>query len=173
MKKTLYAACLSAMICGTAQAQPQSQTTGNGSSLMLLNGPILSFPRHDSLYDYGGIPLGEAIPYQFEIMNAGNVALLIAGMKCESPNVTCKWPDKPVKPGKKAYVTVTYTAKGDIGSFVHDILLTTNAMPAPHPYIRIKGAIIPAGSGYVPPKKDQKNNVTIEVKNSDAVPGMR
>ena len=163
MKKTVYFACLLSLLCGRAFAQPQTQSLAERNAIASLNGPVIVFVNHDSLYDYGGIPLGESIPYQVEIVNGGNVPLIIAGMKCESANVKCKWPNKPLKPGKKAYITVTYTAKGDIGSFDHPIFVTSNATPGPVPYLRIKGAITPAGSSYSPTKKEPKNGVSVMV----------
>jgi len=172
MKKTIYAICLLSICCGSTFGQTPNQSLAERNTIGPVNGPTLVFPRHDQVYDFGGIPLGESIPYQFEITNSGNVPLIVAGMKCESTNVKCKWPDKPVKPGKKAYLTVTYTARGDVGSFKNDILITTNAAPAPYPFIKISGAIIPAGSSYAPAaKKESKNGVSIEVKNTDALPG--
>ncbi len=165
MKKAIYTACI-LLLCGCKLfAQAQNPTSAN--SIASVNRPGISFVNHDQVHDFGGIPLGESIPYQFEIVNDGNVPLIIAGMKCESAKVKCKWPDKPVKPGKKAYLTVTYTAKGDVGSFQHDILLTTNAAPGAYPFIKISGAVTPAGSSYTPAKKEPKNGVSVMVHGED------
>ena len=169
MRKVIYTAFLLSMVSGKAFAQTQNLNEGSG--IANINHPALVFVRHDQVYDFGGIPLGESIPYQFEITNGGTVPLIIAGMKCESANVKCKWPDKPVKPGKKAYLTVTYTARGDVGSFQHNILITTNAAPSASPFIKISGAITPAGSSYSPAAKDSKNKVNVILKNTDELPG--
>ena len=162
MKTTIYATSL-LFLCGTANAQQGAQ---NGMSS--LNGPVLVFANHDSVYDFGGIPKGTSVDYEFEIRNAGNVPLIIGGMKCASPDVKCKGPVKPIKPGKKGFITVTYTANGDEGSFRPiDISITSNAMISETPVIRITGAIIPASSPYTPSPKTPNKGVHVK---AEAVP---
>jgi len=146
MKKIFTLVSVAFLFCVSAHAQDQLPLT----TVVMGNGPKLVFVNRDSVYDFGGIPLGAAIDYQFEIMNAGNVPLIIANMKCETGNVHCKWPPKSLKPGKKGMITVTYTAHGDEGSFKHDIFITSNATPTPYPFIHITGAITPAGGSYMP-----------------------
>ncbi len=140
---------LSLSLHAAAQA-PMSVTTG-------INGPQLTFVNNDMSYDFGGIPKGESVPYVFEIKNAGNVPLIISGMKCESGNVQCKWPAKPLKPGKKGYITVTYNAHGDEGSFKTQIFISSNATDSAYAFLHITGAIIPASSPYQPSNSGSKS----------------
>src|SRR4051812_37748045 len=107
--------------------------------------PQLLFVNNDTVYDFGGIPLGAFIEYQFEIRNTGDAPLIITNVKSESGNIKCKWPGKLLKPGKKSFISVTYTANGEQGSFNNDIYITSNATESPYPFIHVSGAIIPAG----------------------------
>ena len=143
MGKVYNLVCLFSLLCGSVYAhEPISPDT--------ITGPRLVFVNNDTLYDFGGIPKGAFVEYQFEIMNTGNSPLIISGMACESANVKCKWPGKPLKPGKKSFITVTYTANGDEGSFKNDIYITSNATESPYPFLHVFGAVIPDGGSFIP-----------------------
>jgi uncharacterized protein DUF1573 len=134
----------SLFFCQLQARQPVPQDTAKTTAAQIV------FVNDDTVYDFGGIPKGAFVEYQFEIKNTGGSPLVITGMKCESANVKCKWPGKPVKPGRKNFITITYTANTDEGSFSNDIFITSNATESPYPFIRISGAITPEGSSMIP-----------------------
>jgi len=146
MKKSFVFICLSFLFFGTVYAQDQPALTAGA----VVTAPQLTFINNDTSYDFGGIPIGVVIDNQFEIRNTGTAPLIITAMKCESANISCKWPGKSIKPGKKGLITVSFAAHGDEGSFTNDIYITSNATTDPYPYIHIRGAIIPSGGSYIP-----------------------
>ncbi len=151
MKKVFNSALLLLLLSGSVYAQDQPALTGNA-----IVKPQLTFVNNDTAYDFGGIPRGESLPYVFEIKNTGDAPLLISGMTCESRNVQCKWPAKAVKPGKKGYITVTYSARDDEGSFKTNVFIASNATDTAYAFLHIIGAIIPASSPYQPSSSGSK-----------------
>ena len=146
MRKIFYLTFLFSLFCCRLYAWQQvlQDTAQNPGS------PQLTFVNNDTVYDFGGIPKGAFVEYQFEIRNTGGAPLIISAMKCESANVKCKWPSKPLKPGKKAFVSVIYTANTDEGSFREDIFVASNTTENPYPFIHISGAIVHEGSPMIP-----------------------
>jgi hypothetical protein len=149
MKKHFAIICLFFLSLGKVFAQEQAAPAA-------ATAPQITFINQDTVYDFGGIPIGTVIENQFEIRNTGNVPLVITGMTCESANLKCKWPAKSIKPGKKGLITLSYSAHGDEGSFKDDVYITSNATHSPYPFIHITGAIIPAGGSYIPSSTPSK-----------------
>jgi len=110
------------------------------------------FVNSDSVFDIGGLPAGTSMEFHFIIKNVGNAPLEISDMKSDGKNIVCDWP-RHLKPGKKATITLTYNAHGDNGSFKNEVYFTSNATPAPYPYLHISGAIIPEKGSYTPSSK--------------------
>ena len=148
MKKGFAFVCLFFLFLGNVLAQDQAAPVAAAPRLTFING--------DTSYDFGGIPIGSVIENQFEIRNTGTAPLVIKGMTSESANITCKWPAKSIKPGKKGLITLSYTARGDEGSFKDDVFIASNATASPYPFIHITGAIIPAGGAYIPSSTPSK-----------------
>jgi len=107
------------------------------------------FINKDSVYDFGAIAEGETPAYQFQFKNTGSEPLSITGIKSESPDLKFKWPGKPVKPGKKGMIIVTYSPRDQsvTGSFKSDVLVTSNATANPYPFIHVSGTVVPAKGG--------------------------
>ena len=118
---------------------------------------VIRFVNKDSIYDFGPIVSGDQPVYEFKIENTGNTALIITGMKSETGDFKFNWPGKPLKPHKKARISVTYSPKGlkNPGSFKSDIFITSNATQQPYPFIRVSGAIVlPHGAPMPSPPHD-------------------
>jgi hypothetical protein len=141
MKKILLFLLLSPLFCGHIQAQDMA---------------TIRFVNKDSLYDFGSIKTGEQPRYEFEIKNAGDAALTITEIKSENSNLKFEWPEKPVKPHKKAIISVTYNPKVLIttGSFSSDVLVTSNATQRPYPFIHVSGTVVPSHNAKVTPPSD-------------------
>ena len=114
------------------------------------NGSPLQFTFHDNIYDFGGIEKYATASYKFQFKNSGSTPLVIADIH-SSPNyakgpeykLQINWPKKPIKPGKKAVVTVTFISVADIGSFENDIYITSNATTPNYRLLKISGAVTP------------------------------
>lgn len=79
------------------------------------------------LHDFGTIKEdGGPVSCTFEVINTGNTPLLIldalASCGCTRP----EFPTKPIKPGKKAKIKVTYSPLGRPGAFRKTVKVKTN-----------------------------------------------
>lgn len=76
-------------------------------------------------YDFGIIPQGRPVTYDFRLTNTGKEPLLIAGVTASCGCTTPKWSADPVLPGQKSTITVGYNAAGE-GIFEKSVTITYN-----------------------------------------------
>lgn len=78
--------------------------------------PGISFTQ--TTHDFGVIPEnGGSVTTTFEFTNPGDGPLLILNASASCGCTRPEYPRKPVKPGKKDKITVTYNPKGRPGEF--------------------------------------------------------
>jgi hypothetical protein len=137
VKKILAFLLLFSLFCAAAPAQ---------------NMAVIGFVNKDSIYDFGPIKTGDEPLYEFEIKNTGDIPLIITGIKSKNGHIKFEWPEKAVKPNKKALISVTYNPKDPsvTGSFSSDVFITSNATPQPYPFIHISGIVIPSQAAQAP-----------------------
>lgn len=124
MKRILFALMAVMLLQVNAWAQPEA-----------------SF--NESTYDFGTIKESKgAVKHTFEFKNIGNKPLIIidavASCGCTKPSFTAK----PIKPGKKGKVEVTFNPTGRAGTFRKTIKVRTNC-PDKVSTLTITGSIIP------------------------------
>lgn len=94
-------------------------------------------------YDFGTIKESKgSVKHTFEFKNTGDKPLIIvdavASCGCTKPSYTAK----PIKPGKKGKVEVTFNPRGRAGTFRKTIKVKTNC-PDKVSTLTITGSIIP------------------------------
>ena len=97
----------------------------------------------ESTYDFGTIKESKGqVKHTFEFTNTGDTPLLIldavASCGCTRPSYTAK----PVKPGKKGKIEVTFNPTGRAGAF-HKTIKVKNNSPEKVISLVITGTIIP------------------------------
>ena len=95
------------------------------------------------VYDFGTIKESKGqVKHTFEFTNTGNTPLLVldavASCGCTRPSYTAK----PVKPGKKGKIEVTFSPAGRAGTFRKTIKVKNNS-PEKVISLVITGTIIP------------------------------
>ncbi|MBR5639955.1 MAG: DUF1573 domain-containing protein [Muribaculaceae bacterium] len=95
------------------------------------------------IHDFGTIKESKgAVKYTFEFKNTGDKPLIIvdavASCGCTRPSFTAK----PIKPGKKGKVEVTFSPIGRAGTFRKTVKVKTNC-PEKVSTLTITGTIIP------------------------------
>ena len=107
--------------------------------------PGISFTQ--TTHDFGVIPEnGGSVTTTFEFTNPGDGPLLIINASA-SCGCTCpEYPRKPVKPGKKDKITVTYNPKGRPGEFTKNVTVRTNVKGKKKVVLKIKGNVTPASN---------------------------
>lgn len=101
-----------------------------------------TFPK--KMHDFGIIKEAKgAVSTQFEFINTGNKPLIIveavASCGCTRP----EYPRRPIAPGKKGKIKVTYSPIGRPGAFRKDIKVKTNGREG-RTTLFIEGTTIPA-----------------------------
>jgi hypothetical protein len=102
----------------------------------------------DKVFDFGGVGTSSSVTQQIEIVNSGDKPLTITKVYCAYHNtldpesyVSFSWTKKPIKPGKRGSISITYKAMSDIGSFKDEIAVETGDSGQARFYLT--GAIVP------------------------------
>lgn len=103
-----------------------------------------SFP--ELVYDFGTVKSsGKAVVHEFtmEVTGTSPVAILTATASCGC--TTPEYPKKPVKPGEKATVKVTFSPKGQKGELEKDVRLRLRNGDGKSEQVtlRLRGTVIP------------------------------
>ncbi len=107
--------------------------------------PGISFTQ--TTHDFGVIPEnGGSVTTTFEFTNPGDGPLLILNASASCGCTRPEYPRKPVKPGKKDKITVTYNPKGRPGEFTKNVTVRTNVKGKKKVVLKIKGNVTPASN---------------------------
>ena len=106
-----------------------------------------TFPEQK--YDFGQIREDKGpVTHTFELVNTGNKPLLIVEAVASCGCTTPKYSTKPIKPGKKGTIEVTYSPIGRPGAFIKTIRVKTTGREKVT-ILTIEGVTIPK------PKKEE------------------
>lgn len=143
MKKLLFALALTA---GAYGVQAQTPATPNK------NAPKFEFIGGET-HDFGTIPEGPAVTYEFKFKNAGKEPLIIQNVTASCGCTTPSFSKDPVMPGKTGSITVQYNTQGRPTPFTKTVFIQSNAQtPAGKDRyeIYIKGNVTPAAQSSAP-----------------------
>ena len=95
------------------------------------------------LHDFGVIKeQGGPVTTEFEFINTGKKPLIIIDATASCGCTRPEYPTKPIKPGKKGKVKVTYSPLGRPGAFRKTVKVRTNGDPKTATLI-IQGTVTP------------------------------
>ena len=134
MKKILIAT-MAAVICsllafGVADAKKKN---ADGT-------PSIKFD--ETVWDFGTIREDRPASHDFEFVNEGTGNLVIVDATAECGCTRPEFPDKPIAPGKKGKVKVTFNPTGRPGSFEKTVTVKTNGSPR-KARLKIRGVVVP------------------------------
>lgn len=89
--------------------------------------PSIKF--EEQVWDFGVIKNDRPASHDFEFTNVGDGNLVIVDATAECGCTKPEYSEKPVVPGKKGKVKVTYNPVGRPGSFEKTVTLKTNGDP--------------------------------------------
>ena len=92
-------------------------------------GPLPELSFETLRYNFGDIIQGETVSHQFVFTNTGEGDLIISNAKGSCGCTVPKWPKKPIAPGEKAEIKVTFNSSGREGKQKKTVTLVTNAIP--------------------------------------------
>lgn len=88
--------------------------------------PLLVFEVAN--HDFGRIEAGEVVSYDFVFENAGGAALHIEQVKVSCGCTVSEYSDKPVRPGEKGFIRVTFNSAGKLGPQEKTITVYSDAI---------------------------------------------
>lgn len=97
---------------------------------------------NEKVWDFGTIKNDRPAEHDFEFVNDGDGNLVIIKATAECGCTRPEFPDKPVAPGKKGKIKVTYNPIGRPGSFEKTVKVVTNGKPKTV-YLKIRGTVMP------------------------------
>lgn len=96
----------------------------------------------ETIWDFGVIPMDKPATHNFEFTNEGDGNLVIIDATAECGCTRPEVPQKPVAPGKKGKVKVSFNPTGRPGSFEKTITVKTNGSPK-KVRLKIRGTVQP------------------------------
>ena len=128
--KKLFILCMAMIaVCGIAMAKK----TANGTSAIKFT---------EQVWDFGTIRQDKPATHDFEFINDGDGNLVIVDATAECGCTKPEFSDKPIAPGKKSKVKVTYNPMGRPGSFEKTVTVRTNGTPK-KVRLKIRGTVKP------------------------------
>lgn len=98
-------------------------------------------------HDFGNIPQGRPVYYNFEIVNTGAMPLKLDDVHASCGCTTPEWSHEPIAPGSAAQIKVGYNAAAE-NSFEKFITITYNSNQTKQ--LKIKGIVWKAPEGAAP-----------------------
>ena len=93
--------------------------------------------------DMGQVKEGEKVSLVYEVMNTGEADLLLQEVRPSCGCTTPKYEKKPVRPGKKGTIEVSFDTKGRPGKQRKTVMVVTNTEP-PNTVLTFTCEVIPA-----------------------------
>lgn len=112
-------------------------------TLIIMAVSIVAQPRFTSnteMYNFGQIGWKHPVTAQYIITNTGNRPLVLTEVEPDCACTVAQWTQKPIAPGKKGTVEVTFDAKA-LGHFQKSVAIYTNEQSNPV-YLRFNGEVV-------------------------------
>ncbi|MEO7529913.1 MAG: DUF1573 domain-containing protein, partial [Sediminibacterium sp.] len=97
----------------------------------------MSFKEPDFTHDFGAIPQGTPVNYNFVFTNTGKAPLVLTSATGSCGCTVAEWPKEAIAPGKTGVIKVTYNAASP-NTFDRTVTLASNANPV---VLHIKGDV--------------------------------
>ncbi len=122
------------------------------------------FKFNEESHDFGTVPEGPEVKYDFEFTNIGKEPLVLQNVRASCGCTTPVWSKEPIMPGQKSKITAVYHTQGRPGNFSKTITVTSNAKGGDK-LLYIKGVVEKAPSTVAPEKAPNLINEIQEHKN--------
>jgi len=94
-------------------------------------------------HNFGQVTEGEKVVYVYEVTNTGKADLVLLSVRASCGCTTPKYDKKPIRPGKKGHIEVSFDTKGRPGKQRKSISIVTNTVP-PNTVLYLSGEVLPA-----------------------------
>jgi hypothetical protein len=107
-------------------------------------GAEAEFKFEEETHDFGKIPQGKPVSYEFKFTNTGETPLIITAADPSCGCTVPKFSNVPVKKGETGVISVGFNAAA-VGTFTKTITVKSNAK-TPVKYLYIKGEVVSTSS---------------------------
>jgi hypothetical protein len=109
------------------------------TALTAMTVAIAEFKFTEETHDFGKIPQGKPVTYEFKFVNTGDSPLIISNVEATCGCTVPTYSNTPVQKGETGVITATFNALA-VGSFTKTITVKSNAK-TPFKYLYIKGEV--------------------------------
>ena len=129
MKRTLFIASLAAItLASCSSATDRIKPIGEASTNSMLDAlPVINF--EEEFHDFGEVQEGDVVEHTFVFTNEGDGPLIISNAEGSCGCTVPDWPRRPIAPGQKGQIKVSFNSTGRAGRQDKRVTLTTNAVP--------------------------------------------
>ncbi len=103
------------------------------------------FKFESETHDFGKIPMGKPVTFDFKYTNVGEEPLIISKAEASCGCTVPKYTSTPIKKGETGVISVTFNAAAGPSAFSKAVTLTSNAK-TPVKVLYIKGETVAATS---------------------------
>jgi hypothetical protein len=114
------------------------------TALTAMTVAIAEFKFTEETHDFGKIPQGKPVTYEFKFVNTGDSPLIISNVEATCGCTVPTYSNTPVQKGETGVITATFNALA-VGSFTKTITVKSNAK-TPVKYLYIKGEVVSTSS---------------------------
>lgn len=125
----------------------QNEHNNNGVPAQQTTPPEEVLKLKETEHDFGQIPQGKPVYYNFEIVNIGKKELVLDNVQASCGCTTPEWSKDPIAPGATAKIKIGYNAAAS-NYFEKYITITYNSTQSKQ--IKIKGTVWQAPEGSAP-----------------------
>jgi hypothetical protein len=90
--------------------------------------PVMTFSEES--FDFGEIRQGEKVTHHFAFTNTGKADLIIGNARGSCGCTVPEYPKKPIAPGEKSEIEVSFNSSGKHGLQTKTISIVTNCKPS-------------------------------------------
>ena len=135
---------LAILLVGTLYSCDIRRVKNNPISLANMDGHFFddttSVQLIDSTYDFGKVPEGTKVVYNYRFVNTGKKPLVIASARASCGCTVPEKPEEPVKPGETGTLKVVFNSADRPGPTRKTITVVSNAYPA-FPVLELTGEV--------------------------------
>ncbi len=114
--------------------------------------PDLSIKFNQEDHNFGNVPEGPSVSYDFEFKNIGKVPIIFSDVHGSCGCTVPVWPKEPILPGKSSKIAVTYSTQGRPGQINKTVTVTSNIGTK---ILKISGNVDKADPAAVPTDSKQ------------------
>lgn len=104
--------------------------------------PVVNF--EETIHDFGTIAEEDGpVSCTFSFVNEGEAPLVIISASAQCGCTRPSFPQKPINPGKKGEIKVTFNPQGRPGEFIKEVKVKTNDKKHRTTKLKIKGVVLP------------------------------